>query len=399
MDTTRSASPWWRPVRALSGSAGRQPVDVVRSAVVCLCLQRVSYLVVAAVTGFFVASRDAPVAGWYGLLVVVHVVWAAWLLTEAWRRQRFRTLLVWLDIGLAVVAEFLLAWLAATDPVLATVDYRTKMDMAAATLAGAALTRGSAVAAIGVLGAGRLGSAWLAGGGEIAEPAVVIYTINSYVWWAAVAWALVRFLRLQADRAQRATARLIAVESRRAAEAERVAQRRRLHDTVLATLTAISRGGLDHRTTEVQQRCAREAEYLRRIVRAEGDSEIGLGAALGDVIEDAEALGLTVRYAGDRTDGQVPPEVVKAFVGATREALNNVLLHSGETNAWVTETTEDGGTVVRIVDRGRGAVAGLGGGRGVRDSIVARLHSVGGHARIDTVAGEGTCVELSWTPR
>jgi signal transduction histidine kinase len=181
--------------------------------------------------------------------------------------------------------------------------------------------------------------------------------------------------------------------------AERWAQRQRLHDTVLATLTAIARGGLDHRTEEVRQRCAREAEYLRHLVRYEDDPHTGLGGALSRVFEDAQALGLSVRSAGQHTPSELSPDVVRALAEATREALNNVLRHSGRRDAWVTVTHEDGTTSVRVVDRGSGIPPDAPEGQGIRESIVGRMRSAGGRARIDTVPEEGTSVELSWPAR
>jgi signal transduction histidine kinase len=376
--------------------AGATAVDTVRTAVVCLGLQRVSYLLVSGVTAVVAVANRAPAAPVYCLLVVGQAGWTATLLTLAWRRRRFSATATWADVGFAIGAELFLARVGPADPVLSTMDYRTQMDMAAATLVGVALPRYPCLLAMAVLPAGLLASVHWTAGGPSVEWTWVLYRINSYIWWAAVAWALGEFLHVQRSRAERATARLVVVEAERARVAERWAQRQRLHDTVLATLTAIARGGLDHRTDEVRQRCAREAEYLRHLVRYEDDPHTGLGGALSRVIEDAQALGLQVRSAGHQAAVDLPAEVVRALAEATREALNNVLRHSGRSDAWVTVTQEGGTTSIRVVDRGRGMSPGAHSGQGVRESIVGRMRAAGGRARIDTVPAEGTSVELSW---
>jgi signal transduction histidine kinase len=394
-----SVARWRRP------DAGRDdapPVDPVRTATVCLLLQRVSYLLHPAVTTVVAASAGAPLVPVFALVVAGQAAWSAVLLTTAWRRRRFPAAWVWCDVASIALVELLLTRAALSDPVMSTLDYRTRLDMAAATLAGAALSYRGAAGAVLILSVARIV------GTELADVdwSNVFYRINSYIWWAAVAWALMRFLRVQVARAERATARLVDVEAGRAAErarlAERWAQRRRLHDTVLATLTAIARGGLDHRRDEVRQRCAREAEYVRRLVRTEDDERpTDLGAALGRVIEDAEALGLGVRFAGDKLTRDPPHDVVTALSEAVREALNNVARHSGGTTAWVTVTVESDVYSVRIVDRGPGlgGTAGGGPGLGIRESIVERMRAVGGRGQVDVVAGQGAYVELTWPSR
>ena len=38
-------------------------------------------------------------------------------------------------------------------------------------------------------------------------------------------------------------------------------------------------------------------------------------------------------------------------------------------------------------------------GQGIRESIVARMRSVGGRRQVDIVAGQGAYVELTWPHR
>ena len=180
---------------------------------------------------------------------------------------------------------------------------------------------------------------------------------------------------------------------------ERSRQYRLLHDTVLSTLSAISRGGLDHRTREVQERCARDAAYLRGLITGgEDDAPTGLGAALSTVIRDQAALDLDVQPHFDGLPGDVPDDVVEAISSAVREALNNVAKHSGTKHAWLMATgSEDGSLAVRVTDRGSGTdLAELSGGLGIDGSIRARMAEIGGTAVIHSAVGEGTTVEITW---
>ena len=61
------------------------------------------------------------------------------------------------------------------------------------------------------------------------------------------------------------------------------------------------------------------------------------------------------------------------------------------------ETTDDGAAYASIRDDGRGFDPSIVGDRhGVADSIVARMHDVGGRAEIRSAPGAGTEVQL-WT--
>jgi signal transduction histidine kinase len=192
----------------------------------------------------------------------------------------------------------------------------------------------------------------------------------------------------------------------RARHAVRLSHHRALHDTVLATLTAIARGGLDHRTEQVRERCARDAEYVRRLVEADDPSEHGAGLdhALIAVAGEVERLGLRVRYQCGPLPGDLPPAVVEALAGAAREALNNVLAHAGTAEAWLTalghrDTMGEPDTlVVRVVDRGRGFdPAAVRPGFGLHRSVADRLREVGGAATVSSLPRAGTCVELTWS--
>ena len=106
-------------------------------------------------------------------------------------------------------------------------------------------------------------------------------------------------------------------------------------------------------------------------------------------------MGLEVAWHGT---GQVllRSDVLDAFLLALAECIENVRRHAGVTQASVT-ITEDATTVRALVtDSGVGFDlddvddAKL----GFKESVVARLHDVGGNARLYSTPGAGTTVAL-----
>lgn len=225
----------------------------------------------------------------------------------------------------------------------------------------------------------------------------------SLVGFSVAAGLLAGSLRASARRSDELA--LVALDAQhaestmRARMEERTRQYRLLHDTVLSTLSAISRGGLDHRTREVQERCARDAAYLRGLITGGADSApTSLGAALSSVIRDQAAFDLNVQPHFDSLPKDVPDDVVEAIALAVREALNNVAKHAATKHAWLTATGDDDGALsVSVTDRGAGMdVATMGDGLGINGSIRARLREIGGAAVIHSAPGEGTTVEIIW---
>ncbi len=200
------------------------------------------------------------------------------------------------------------------------------------------------------------------------------------------------------------------VKAAEAREVERAKQYRTLHDTVLSTLSALSRGTLDPQQHDIRQRIAADADYLRGLI-ATTDSAAGmyLVGELARLTREQAAAGLRVHPHISDVPDEVPPDVVRAVSDCVREALNNVVKHSGTQEAWVTvvghteanpvdlrpdATTE---LLVTVTDRGSGfdpskPTRGL----GLKGSIKARMAEAGGAAEIDSEPGQGTTVELRW---
>ncbi|MFF3287359.1 sensor histidine kinase [Streptomyces sp. NPDC003023] len=235
-----------------------------------------------------------------------------------------------------------------------------------------------------------------------AEAGVVAGNLNSIVFSAVLAAVFWWYLRRQGSLLDAATAQALTAEARRAQLAERIAHHRALHDTVLATLTAIASGRADPGAEPLRERCAREAAYLRRLVQqqADGAPAPGTAAALERAVRSAESLGLRIS-AQYHAVPEIPARAAAALADATTEALNNVLRHSGTSHAYVTVTgrpkAQGHALVVTIVDRGAGFDPEVEAkGFGLRCSVHGRMQEAGGTADVDSAPGEGTRVELRW---
>ncbi|MFD7612390.1 ATP-binding protein [Streptomyces sp. NPDC059828] len=228
--------------------------------------------------------------------------------------------------------------------------------------------------------------------------AVIAAHLNAVFFSAVLARVFWWYLRRQGRLLDTATAQALEAEAGRARYAERIAHHRALHDTVLATLTAIASGRADAGAPLVRERCARDAAYLRRLIQQQGqeDDAPATAAAIEGAVRAAESLGLRV---STQFDGlvQLPAHAAAALADAATEALNNVACHAGTGHAYVTVTGEGSRVVVTVVDRGVGFdPRTVDKGLGLRFSVGARMRESGGAADVDSAPGEGTRIELRW---
>jgi signal transduction histidine kinase len=212
------------------------------------------------------------------------------------------------------------------------------------------------------------------------------------------------------DAADQAASEQYAILSR---NIERREHERLLHDTVLNTLTALTRAGRDD-VAEVVNRCRRDVALIEGALGDPGDLAAGarrpsgdLLSAVRDVVADMRARGLNIHVEIDDGGGlTVPALVVMAISNAAREALSNVAAHAGTGEAWVsarlTAPDGDAGTPCRLQVIVRDAGLGFDPARvdqarlGLRRSIAERIADCGGQASIWSEPGQGTVVCLSW---
>ena len=329
--------------------------------------------VIAGGAGF--TSRSMAVA------IAAVTTWGGVLAWDGWRHGGFRPGLVTPDVMFACAVELLSpAWGV------------PGMRFGYGALQNAAIVAGCAgrVRLLAVALSALVSAEAVAASGPHAPRAITVTEFVAYIATLVVlalsAAGASRLLRLAAEAVDRTSA------ARGQAE-----QRRVLHDTALATLTALARGGLDARAEEVRARCARDAAYLRLILQGERLSLASLPVALADAAEEAAGIGLRMHPMCGDLPSDLDISVVTALALAVREALNNVRLHARTGDAWLTAAQEDGKVVVRVVDRGAGfAQASIGAGKGISESILGRMRDVGGDAFVESALGQGTTVELRW---
>ncbi|GAA2078974.1 sensor histidine kinase [Actinomadura alba] len=218
-----------------------------------------------------------------------------------------------------------------------------------------------------------------------------------------VAWTVTRQLRRSGHAADGSRAEAIARATELAEERERSKHARILHDHALQTLETIAQGPW-LADAELRAHVGAEAARLRALVEGVRPDAAGdLEAELHALVRRLACTGLRVTYNGAhlrKTDGRrtrLSPEVSAAVVDAAGEALTNVAKHAGVTTATLHARAGNDRLTVTVVDQGRGfdPDAVRDGGVGLEISIRRRMRDVGGEARVESSAGQGTCVELT----
>ena len=232
----------------------------------------------------------------------------------------------------------------------------------------------------------------------------------------AAGWGACAVIGAWIDRAIADAADRIA-EVGRAHEAERIASElesqqrqdaRVLHDTVLATLSLLAHSGVGVGVSALRQQAGDDARLLRQlrlgapldagstaIFSPDTDDDSELSTTFESVRQRFARMGLDVNWHGA---GQLalPRETLDALIGALGECLENVRRHSGVSEADVTVTDDDHTVRAMVTDAGSGFEpdAVEHGRLGYAESVVGRLHTVGGRARIFSSPGSGTTVML-----
>ncbi|MGA5822781.1 sensor histidine kinase [Kitasatospora sp. NPDC094028] len=354
-------------------------------------------------TGLYRASHligglAAAVAGGTGLLLFgAALASSAALYLPGYRRGALDRTALWTDVVSAGCLVPFLALVTDSVPVSQPGTWVMLLGSSACATAAAGLAGRGAVVAVGLVVA--VHTACCLRAGEVGPLGGHLVSLLSSALMAHVLW---RYLHRQGVLLDEARERAVRAEAARARRAERIAQHRALHDTVLATLTAVARQRVDPTRAEFRERCAREASYLRRLIQRsdEEDGQVGevaAGEALEQAVTAAEGIGLTVatRY---HALPALPGPVARSLAAAVTEALNNVRHHAGTSTAHLTATGRGHGIAVTVADDGAGFDPALvpADGTGLRRSIHARMAEIGGTAEVDSAPGEGTLVELRW---
>lgn len=370
---------------------------------ILLGLQRLSY---APPVVMSLGSSEYRNGALNAVLVAVTLGWNVALFRHVWRRGWFASRWVWADVAWSALLLLLVTTNVPRGMEHESLNWSERMSQAAAALAGAAIARIAVAAlAVAVLMVAHSAGTLLVASGSPGLVGELVSCLNGIVWFAVIVGFVLRYLRRQGRLLDTSTRQRLDAESQRAAERARTTARlanyRALHDTVLTTLVAIARGGLDHRSEEVRRQCARDADYVRRLRGIDGvDADAAastLSQKLIEVIAGAEALGLRIHFQRDALPDDLPAEVIEGLGDAAREALNNVIKHAGTGTAWLTATHDGGVVTVSVVDRGVGFdPARTESGFGLPWSVTHRMTEVGGTAVVDSAPSEGTSVTLTW---
>ena len=198
----------------------------------------------------------------------------------------------------------------------------------------------------------------------------------------------------QRDRAERAAAA--------AEERQRLA--RVVHDGVLQALALVQRRAPELGPDGVELgRLAGEQEVrLRGLVQQDSRDLVG---PLGDQDLVRLLAGLQTAQVHVAVPGRaamMPAEVASEVLAAVEACLSNVRHHVGrEAEAWVLLEDREEDWVVSVRDDGPGIPEGrleasaVEGRLGVQQSIIGRLHDLGGDATVRSAPGQGTEWELT----
>ena len=204
----------------------------------------------------------------------------------------------------------------------------------------------------------------------------------AYSWRRAARIADASTLELEAAAAS--SYRAVQVQS------ARTSVDRRIHETVLNTLNAITQG-VDEQAELLQSECRRDVEQL----------ELGAlpaqEATIGAVIAEARAAaGLQVPHVKVSVDDDflLPQQSAGALRDALVEALRNVERHAESKTVDISARQESSVLEVVVNDDGRGLREGDTERFGMRNTIKASLSAIGGEAVIVSAPGRGTSVTL-----
>ncbi len=179
--------------------------------------------------------------------------------------------------------------------------------------------------------------------------------------------------------------------SRSSAEDARV-----LHDTVVNTLSAIAMGGAATGDLDVvRARCLEDVERVRERFRDRAEAP---DASLLSLTQSNTGVQINRTGLSDEELLRIEPlldrDTVQAVIGATRESIRNVAKHAGVSEAQLDISQLRDQLVLTISDLGRGFDGNVISGRGLAESVVARIRDVGGEAAIESTPGVGTSIRL-----
>lgn len=179
---------------------------------------------------------------------------------------------------------------------------------------------------------------------------------------------------------------------------------RRLHDTVLATLTMVHTGGVASDSVALRERAGTDLALIERMREGPQQATGGAGPMvrldlmLRFTAASPAPSGVPLDVSLDVSPIELPSEVADAIAQCVVEALTNVARHAGTGEADLAGHPEGEGASITVKDNGVGfdPTTVPAHRRGLRESIDGRMRSVGGSANIRSGPGSGTQIVLRW---
>jgi signal transduction histidine kinase len=233
----------------------------------------------------------------------------------------------------------------------------------------------------------------------VPHPAGALYLVIQALATAAL-MALVRRGGRNADAAIGRQLRLeqdLTVEAARRVDQRE--QNRRLHDTILATLTMVASGALGTSSPVLAAQASRDLRVLHTLPALPDPGTapaLPLAERLAAVAADAAPLRVSASFLS--ATELIPAIAAGRLADCAAEALRNVARHAGTGSAEIRVRAEDGQVMVEIIDQGRGfdAKSVPPSRRGISESIRGRMAEIGGTAEISGGPAAGTTVTLRW---
>jgi signal transduction histidine kinase len=188
-----------------------------------------------------------------------------------------------------------------------------------------------------------------------------------------------------------------------AAARERDRLARDIHDSVLQVLARVQQQGLAAGGEAAELgRLAGEQEAALRALVGMGAADPEPAAGIRDIrVPISASAGARASVAAPATAVLLPTHTADELLHALRAALDNTARHCPPgTRVWILIEDEPEAVTVTLRDDGPGFApdrleqAASAGRLGVAQSILGRIHELGGHAHVRSRPGEGTEVEL-----
>lgn len=231
--------------------------------------------------------------------------------------------------------------------------------------------------------------------------AALLFAVSAAIW-------IVRAVSLR-----KVHRRVAALEHQHAIEEERARIAQNMHDDLGARLTQISLlsgvarlsqdqpAELGEQLAKIGATARETIQALEEVIWAVDPVNDSVEKLLGFIAQFAEAYlqaaGLRCRIEESITEPELPlaSELRHHLYLSVKEAMNNIVKHSGATEVRLQTSCADGLLLIQIEDNGRGFDLNLTrpSGRGLK-SIRQRIHSIGGEVEIITSSGTGTKLRI-----